>query len=145
MGSPQLAYGFLLYSTNLETKDGSPKIFDTTSLKGLYDVRAEDGRVTCKLRVDPFRQNRNSTLHGGCIATIVDIVGTAALLTHISRGGVSLNINTNYLSAMPGGGVVLIDAKVSRCLNGTGVKTKIESLENLTLVLCRFFPLLSGS
>lgn len=112
MGSPTLAYGFLLYSTNLKTKDGQPKIFDTTSLSGLYDVRAEDGRVTCKLRVDPFRQNRNGSLHGGCTATIVDIVGTAALLTRIPRGGVSLNINTNYLSAMHGGGVVLIDAKV---------------------------------
>jgi len=113
MGSPQLAYGFLLYSTTLETQDG-PKIFDTTSLKGIYDVRAEVGRVTCKLPVELRVQNRNGTLHGGCTATIVDVVGTAALLTQIPRGGVSLNINTNYLSAMPGGGVVLIDAKVRK-------------------------------
>jgi acyl-coenzyme A thioesterase 13 len=116
MGSPQLAYGFLLYSTSLETRDGDPKIFDTTSLKGIYDVRAEEGRVTCKLPVEPRVQNRNGTLHGGCTATIVDVVGTAALLTEIPRGGVSLNINTNYLSVMPGGGVVLIDAKVRQCV-----------------------------
>ena len=112
MGSPQLAYGFLLYSTNHETKDGDPKSFDTTSLKGIYDVRAEDGRVTCKLPVHPRVQNRNGNLHGGCIATLVDVIGTAALLTRSPRGGVSLNINTNYLSAMPGGGIVLIDATV---------------------------------
>jgi acyl-coenzyme A thioesterase 13 len=114
MGSPELAKGFLLYSTTLQTKDGDPRIFDTTSLKGIYDIRAEDGRVTCKLSVEPRVQNRNGTLHGGCTATIVDVVGTAALLTQVSRGGVSLNINTNYIAAMPGGGVVLIDAKVRK-------------------------------
>ena len=132
MGSPELAYGFLLYSTTRHTKDGDAEIFDTTALKGIYDIRAEDGRVTCKLRVDPRVQNRNGTLHGGCTATIVDIVGTAALLTQSVRGGVSLNINTNYLSAMPGGGVVLIDAKVRRkysatklpLLNSSSVKIK---------------------
>lgn len=113
MGSPQAAAGFLLYSTT-HADNGEPTIFDTTALRGIFDVRAEPHRVTCRFPVTQRVQNRNGTLHGGCTATIVDVVGTAALLTVSVRGGVSLNINTNYLAPMPGGGTVLIDARLLR-------------------------------
>jgi hypothetical protein len=36
-------------------------------------------------------------------ATLVDVVGSAALVTLSDRGGVSLAINTLYLNPMPGG------------------------------------------
>ena len=107
MGSPQAAAGFLLFSTTPERE-----VFDSTSLQGLYDVRAAPGRVTCLFPVAKRVQNRNGTLHGGCIATLVDVVGSAALCTQSVRGGVSLNISTNYLRPMPGGGVALIDSRV---------------------------------
>lgn len=110
MGSTELACGFLAYTTTRES-DGEPECFDTTALKGIYDIHAEHGRVTCKMPVHARVQNRNGHLHGGCTATLVDVVGTAALLTISPRGGVSLSINTNYLDPMPGGGVVLVDAK----------------------------------
>ena len=45
---------------------------------------------------------------------MVDVVGTAALLTVAVRGGVSLTINTTYLSPMRGGRDCLIDARVVR-------------------------------
>jgi acyl-coenzyme A thioesterase PaaI-like protein len=45
-------------------------------------------------------------------ATLVDTVGTAALVTVSRRSGVSLNINVDYLRGMPGGGDVLVEAKV---------------------------------
>lgn len=45
-------------------------------------------------------------------ATLVDVVGTAALYTVSSRGGVSLNINVNYLRPIPTGGEAVITAKV---------------------------------
>ena len=47
-------------------------------------------------------QNRYGTLHGGCIATIVDTVGTAALVTMSPISGVSLSISVDYLSPQPG-------------------------------------------
>ena len=115
MGSPQLAKGFLLYSTTREiadTLEPSAEIFDTTALRDLYDILAVHGKLTCKMKVTSRIQNRMGNLHGGCIATIVDVVGTGALLTMNSRGGVSLNINTNYLDAIHGGSVVLIEAEV---------------------------------
>lgn len=45
-------------------------------------------------------------------ATLVDVVGSAALVTVSNRGGVSLSINTIYLNPMPGGEDVHIDARV---------------------------------
>ena len=57
-------------------------------------------------------QNRYGTLHGGCIATIVDTVGSAALVTQSEKSGVSLGISVDYLSPQPGGEVVDISAKV---------------------------------
>lgn len=45
-------------------------------------------------------------------ATLVDVVGTAALLTVSEKSGVSLNINCNYLSKAALGSSVVIDAQV---------------------------------
>lgn len=115
MGSPAAAEAFLAYSTNLKDHLGDPEIFDTTSLNGcIHGVRAKDGTMSCKFTVGRRVQNRNGHLHGGCIATIVDIVGTAALLTRSTRAGVSLNIATTYLKAIPGNAVVQVDACILR-------------------------------
>ena len=59
-------------------------------------------------------KNRYQTLHGGCTATLIDTVGSAALITVSTRSGVSLNISTTYLSAMPAGENVEVDARVIR-------------------------------
>jgi acyl-coenzyme A thioesterase PaaI-like protein len=45
-------------------------------------------------------------------ATIVDTVGSAALVTMSLKSGVSLSISVNYISAMPGGEDAEIDARV---------------------------------
>jgi acyl-coenzyme A thioesterase PaaI-like protein len=41
-------------------------------------------------------------LAAAAAATLVDVVGSAALVTLSDRGGVSLAINTLYLNPMPG-------------------------------------------
>ncbi|GAB4813667.1 hypothetical protein N2152v2_000713 [Parachlorella kessleri] len=113
MGSPAGAVAFLetlVVQWNEDSGDG--QLFDTTALQGLKDITAEHGRVTCRLPVRTRVQNRYGTLHGGCIATLVDTVGTAALLTLNGRSGVSLAINVDYLRGMPGGSDVVVDAKV---------------------------------
>ena len=48
-------------------------------------------------------------------ATLVDTVGTAALLTLNGRSGVSLAINVDYLRGIPGGGSAVVEAKVRSC------------------------------
>lgn len=45
-------------------------------------------------------------------ATLVDTVGSAALITMSLKSGVSLSIGVNYISAMPGGEDAEIDARV---------------------------------
>ncbi|KAK9842085.1 hypothetical protein WJX81_007785 [Elliptochloris bilobata] len=86
--------------------------FDTTALNGLKDIRATPGHVVCTLPVSKRVQNRYTTLHGGCIATLVDTVTSAALVTVSKRSGVSLGIGIDYLSPGTGGEEVEIDARV---------------------------------
>lgn len=90
----------------------SAESFDQHTLQDLQVISSEPGRVLCSLGVKPQLQNRYGTLHGGAIATLVDVVGSLALITQSSRSGVSLAINTLYLNPMPGGEVVLVDARV---------------------------------
>jgi acyl-coenzyme A thioesterase 13 len=110
MGSTAAAAAFLAYVT---TRDD---FFDATALRGVADVRADAAaaRLTCAFPVTQRVVNRNGTLHGGCIATLVDVVGTAALLIRSARGGVSLSINTTYLAPLPLGATALVDARVLR-------------------------------
>ena len=56
--------------------------------------------------------NRYGTLHGGCIATIVDVVSTAALVSLSEFGGVTLELNCSYLNAAKVGETVEVEARV---------------------------------
>lgn len=102
MGSPESAKAFLEGIISCRLDSGVPGNFDTVALGSLKDIRATSSRVLCTLFVSPQVQNRYGTLHGGCIATIVDTVGTAALLTKSKRSGVSLALSVDYLSPQPG-------------------------------------------
>lgn len=108
MGTPELGKLFL---ESLVNSDGC---FDHTALRGVRDIRASPGRIQCTMTVDASVRNRYGTLHGGCTATLIDTVGSAALVTVSKRSGVSLNISTTYLAAMPEGEEVEIDARVVR-------------------------------
>lgn len=89
----------------------------------IYQVvlRLSSSRAHCREKSPgaalPLRA-RNATLHGGCTATIVDTVGSAALVTVSKRGGVSIAINTTYLAGMPMGEDVEVEAKVARVRTG---------------------------
>lgn len=69
-------------------------------------------------------QNRYGTLHGGCIATLVDVVSTAALVTVSEKAGVSLSMNIDYISPQPGGEEVEITAKARPRRHETVLATK---------------------
>jgi acyl-coenzyme A thioesterase 13 len=53
-------------------------------------------------------------MHGGCIATLIDVIGTVAIATVADRSGVSLSITVNYLSPGPVGGAVEIESTVAK-------------------------------
>ena len=53
------------------------------------------------------------TLHDGATATLIDIIGTLALLAKDhTRGGVSVDLNLSYVSAVPLGKNVICRGKV---------------------------------
>lgn len=60
----------------------------------------------------PTPPHTNPTSPPPPAATLVDTVGTAALVTVSPKGGVSLSINVNYLSKAPLNGSVLVEAQV---------------------------------
>lgn len=94
--------------------------FDALALSGLTVVGSTPGRVTCKMPVTRDKSNRYGTLHGGCAATLVDVCGTAAIVSVSEQSGVSLHISVDYLSPAPVGGgggggnsaVVVVDSRV---------------------------------
>jgi len=53
-------------------------------------------------------------MHGGCIATLIDVIGTVAIATLADRSGVSLSITVNYLSPGPVGGAVEVESTVAK-------------------------------
>ena len=91
--------------------------FDRT-LEGLTVRSVEKSRVVCDLTIGTPHSNSYGTLHGGCTATIVDIVGTMAALTvDPLRPGVSVDMAISYLAAARVGERVVIEG---RCLKMGG-------------------------
>mmetsp|Transcript_1192 Transcript_1192/g.3372 ORF Transcript_1192/g.3372 Transcript_1192/m.3372 type:complete len:165 (+) Transcript_1192:188-682(+) len=90
------------------------KSFDSLALRGIKIVEATPGRCICSFKAEPERLNRYGTLHGGCIATLVDSVSTVALVTEINESGVSVNLAVTYMKPVPGGADVTVDAQVVR-------------------------------
>mmetsp|Transcript_2283 Transcript_2283/g.3207 ORF Transcript_2283/g.3207 Transcript_2283/m.3207 type:complete len:159 (-) Transcript_2283:525-1001(-) len=73
-----------------------------------------DGCLSCVLPVTERFANRNRTLHGGMIAYLNDVVGSAAIAAakRDFNTGVSVEINSTYCRPAPMGSKVEIVAKV---------------------------------
>ena len=83
-------------------------------LEGLVVTRVGQGVVECSLTVGEAHSNSYGTLHGGCTATLVDIVGTMAALTvDPLRPGVSVDMSQTFLSPARVGQAVWLEG---RCL-----------------------------
>ncbi len=101
--------------------------FDS-ALSGLRIDSAENGRAVCSFRVEKELQNSYGTLHGGAIATIVDVMGTLALLSvDHTRGGVSVDLNVSFVAA----------ARANDALVATGVVLKTGKTLGFTEVCIR--------
>ena len=129
------------------------KTFDSEALKGcdVHDIRAEDGAVSCKVWVRPTTANMFSTMHGGCHATLIDVVSTAALVTLTGRPGVSVTLSINYLRPGVANSELEVRSRVVKygkklgtivtdiidivsgetCVTGTHVKAMSSTEENL--------------
>ena len=82
------------------------------ALDGVELISAADGRARMRLAVSEKVQNMGGALHGGAAATLVDVVGTIAIITgdRGHRPGVTTDLNVSYFA--PGRGAVIADATV---------------------------------
>ncbi|BFG28332.1 hypothetical protein CerSpe_146070 [Prunus speciosa] len=106
------------------TMDGLPeRFFEPFIMKGIQVDLLEPGRIVCSFKVPPRLLNGGNFMHGGATATLVDLIGSAAILTVGTPTGVSVEINVSYLdSAYPGEEVeVEVEAKALRVGKVVGV------------------------
>jgi acyl-coenzyme A thioesterase 13 len=84
------------------------------SLAGMELLSLEGGKARVRLHVGEEVQNAGGALHGGAVATLVDVVGTLAIMSadRDHRPGVSTDLNVSWFSPAPGGSTVLVEAAV---------------------------------
>jgi acyl-coenzyme A thioesterase 13 len=87
------------------------------SLADLEIVHVGAGVVRARLVVRDAVQNFFGNFHGGAIATLVDDVGTFAVMAadHYHRPGVTTDLHVSYLKSATAGDAVLIEAAVVSC------------------------------
>jgi acyl-coenzyme A thioesterase 13 len=87
------------------------------SLAGLDIFHVSTGRVRARLLIDDSVQNSLGRLHGGAVATLIDVVGTFAVMTtdHFHRLGVTTDLHVSFIGAGVAADTVVIDATVVSC------------------------------
>ncbi|CAI0405297.1 unnamed protein product, partial [Linum tenue] len=77
------------------------RFFERFNVQGLHVELVEPGRIICSIKVPPSLLNAGKSLHGGAIATLVDVVGSAVIYTVSApqNTGVSVEINVSYLDS----------------------------------------------
>ena len=108
-------------------------LFDAC-LTGLEIVEFTPGYAKSKLLVSPPLSNSYNTLHGGAISTIVDVMGTVALLTKDqTKAGVTVELNTSFCSAAKVGSMLEIEGKILKSGRTLGfTQVDIYSIDNST-------------
>ncbi|CAE6947213.1 ACOT13 [Symbiodinium natans] len=99
--------------------------FDSV-LRGMECIKVEEGYVECQITVGDGVKNAYGTMHGGCTATLVDVLGTMALLSKDpTRPGVSVEMSQTFMAPAKGGEVITVTGTVTkygRALGFTEVK-----------------------
>ncbi|EPQ27851.1 uncharacterized protein PFL1_04595 [Pseudozyma flocculosa PF-1] len=78
---------------------------DASTIPQLRIVSSIPGRIDATFQIGPHNLNRLGTLHGGCIATLADTMGSLAIASKgLYSTGVSTDINTTYVKSAGGKG-----------------------------------------
>ncbi|KAI7734936.1 hypothetical protein M8C21_021658 [Ambrosia artemisiifolia] len=101
------------------------RFFEPIIMSGLKVDLIEHGRVVCSMKVPPRLLNVAKSMHGGATAALVDVVGSAAILTveKATTTGVSVEINVSYMDAAYAGDDIEIEAKALRVGKAVAVVT----------------------
>ncbi|GMH07659.1 hypothetical protein Nepgr_009499 [Nepenthes gracilis] len=88
------------------------QFFERFIVHGIRVDLVEPGRLLCSYRVPPRLLNTANTLHGGAIASLVDMVGSAVIYSvGVPSTGVSVEINVSYLEGALPNEEIEIEAK----------------------------------
>ncbi|SNX86963.1 related to Putative esterase C31F10.02 [Melanopsichium pennsylvanicum] len=78
---------------------------DSVTIPQLSIISAYPGRISATFTIGHHNLNRLGTLHGGCIATLTDTIGSLAIASKgLYSTGVSTDINTTYVKSAGGNG-----------------------------------------
>ncbi|CAF0741536.1 unnamed protein product [Brachionus calyciflorus] len=95
------------------TFEGFDQLF--TSKWKIVSAPENQGSCLIELKVDEKLINMNKTIHGGALASLLDISTTVALYnTPIRKLGVSVDLNISYMKPAKLNETILIDGKVVR-------------------------------
>jgi acyl-coenzyme A thioesterase 13 len=82
-------------------------------LSKLKVLSVESGLVKCELPIDKSTSNYYDTLHGGATSTLVDVVGTMAVLSKDPlKPGVSVELNVSFIRAANVGETINIEGRL---------------------------------
>lgn len=101
----------------LNPDDPRAQIFGTIgfdkALTGMKLLSVDDGVAVAEIEVSDSVANMLGTLHGGAIATLVDDVGTVAIMSadRDGRAGVTTDLNVSYFSAARSGTTVTVEGR----------------------------------
>ncbi|KAI9310263.1 acyl-coenzyme A thioesterase-like protein 13 [Dichotomocladium elegans] len=108
--------------------------YDGLVLPGLKVIDSEEGRVRAEFTVEKQHLNRLKSVHGGLLATVVDVGGSLALASKgMYATGVSTDINISYISGAKEGDVITVDCRCNK-LGKTLAFTTVELSSNGRLV-----------
>lgn len=101
------------------------------NVEGLQAVEATRGRLVVRLDVTDKLANMANTLHGGAAATLIDIVGSLAIIMadQHNRPGVTTDLSGSWYAPAPVGTSVIIEAtvpKIGKTMAFTSVDIKDE-------------------
>ncbi|KAI8143649.1 HotDog domain-containing protein [Fennellomyces sp. T-0311] len=82
-------------------------------------VDATANKLIWEFKVDEKHCNQLGNIHGGCVATIIDICSSFAILTYEGKGGwgligVSTDLAVSYMSGMSAGQTARLECEVQR-------------------------------
>ncbi|CAG8835308.1 29843_t:CDS:2, partial [Racocetra persica] len=72
-------------------------------------TNATDGKISAEMLVQAHHLNRLDSLHGGVIASLVDVCGSLAITSKgMFTTGVSTDINVSYIGSASNGDTLLV-------------------------------------
>ena len=118
-------------ASHLENKPFPASHRFDSALAGMVVGAVRDGIAECTMTVSSSVQNSYATLHGGAISTLVDVMGTLALISvDHTRAGVSVDLSVSFCSAAKSGDEIVAVGRVlkaGRALGFTEVHIRDKS------------------